>query len=112
MKRLKTFAIATALIAAPLLILPLVAHAQIPPTAQIEGKAVYGQGDALLGHVERVIRSASGAPAQVLVRPAGLRAGGPRSVSFKALQPRGDDLTAPLSKPEFDAMPAVTSPSP
>ncbi len=85
---------------------PLAAQADTPPSA-LEGKAVMGQDGALLGHVERVILSANGAPAQVLVRPKGPRAGGPRSLSYKALKPDGATLAAPLTKAEFDAMPAI-----
>ncbi|MDP3852818.1 hypothetical protein [Phenylobacterium sp.] len=87
---------------------PLGAHALAP---KLEGKAVIGQGGVLLGHVERVVLAASGAPAQVLVRPKGLRAAGPRSLSVKALKEDGDALIAPISKAEFDAMPAVELPA-
>ena len=93
-----------------LLSLPLAAHAFAQaagsPTG-LEGKAVIGQGGEVLGHVERVILGPNGAPAQVLVRPKGARAAGPRSLSFKVLKPQGDALAAPLTKAEFDAMPAV-----
>lgn len=86
---------------------PLSAHALAPA---LEGKAVIGQGGVVLGHVERVVLAANGAPAQVLVRPKGLRAAGPRSLSVKALKEDGDALVAPLSKAEFDAMPAIEPP--
>jgi len=81
------------------------AQAQAPA---LEGKAVLGQGGVVLGHVERVIYRDNGTPAQVLVRPAGPRmAAGPRSLSYSALRPSGDSLTAPLTQAEFNAMPAV-----
>lgn len=97
------------LIAALFLVsLPLTAQAAAPvDAAGLEGKAVIGQGGVVLGHVERVILGADGAPAQVLVRPKGVRAGGPRSLSVKALTVEGVSLSAPLTKAEFDAMPAI-----
>lgn len=97
------------LIAALLLLsLPPTARALAPgDAAAFEGKPVIGQGGVVLGHVERVILGADGAPAQVLVRPKGLRAGGPRSLSVKALKVEGGSLSAPLTKAEFDAMPAI-----
>ncbi len=91
-----------------LLSTPLAAQALAPGTAAgLEGKVVTGQGGVVLGQVERVILGADGAPAQVLVRPKGLRAGGPRSLSVKALKAEGAGLSAPLTKSEFDAMPAI-----
>jgi len=96
------------LIAALLLMSPLTAQAFAPGDAGgFEGKAVIGQGGVVLGHVERVILGSNGAPAQVLVRPNGVRAGGPRSLSVKALKVEGASLSAPLTKAEFDAMPAI-----
>lgn len=81
------------------------AHAQAP--AELEGKPVHGQGGVLLGHVEKVILRADGTAAQVLVRPKGQMAGGPRSLSRAALTVQADGLSAPLTQAEFNAMPAV-----
>lgn len=90
---------------------PVAALAQGTPAAAsadaLEGKPVRGQGGVLLGHVERVIRRADGAPAQVLVRPKGPPTAGPRSLAIGALKVEGDGLVAPLSQAEFNAMPAV-----
>lgn len=82
------------------------AHAQTPPSS-LEGRPVRGQDGSVLGYVERVILRSDGRPAQVLVRPRGPAAGGPRSLSFAALRVEGEGLTAPLTQAEFNAMPAV-----
>ncbi|WP_309642821.1 hypothetical protein [Phenylobacterium sp.] len=97
------------LIVACALSLPLASNAwsQAPSATALEGKAVVGQGGELLGHVERVVLAADGSPAQVLVRPKGVRAAGPRSLPVKVLKAQGEALAAPLTKAEFDSMPAV-----
>lgn len=93
--------LAAALSAAPAL-------AQAPASAPaLEGSTVRGADGATLGVVEKVVRHADGRPAQVLVRPKGLRAGGPKSLAYGAVRVENGQVTAPLTKPEFDAMPAM-----
>ncbi len=75
--------------------------------ASLEGRTVRGQGGVVLGHVERVILRADGSPVQVLVRPKGPRAGGPRSLAYSSLRVDGDGLSIPLNQAEFNAMPAI-----
>ncbi|MET3526912.1 hypothetical protein [Phenylobacterium koreense] len=87
------------------LLLAGAAHAQ--PASSLEGKIVRGQSGTVLGYVERVITRRDGTPAQVLVRPKGPAAAGPRSLAYKSLKFEGGDLTAPLTQAEFNAMPAV-----
>ncbi len=75
--------------------------------ASLEGRTVRGQGGVVLGQVERVILRADGSPVQVLVRPKGPRAGGPRSLAYSSLRVDGDGLSIPLNQAEFNAMPAI-----
>lgn len=106
------------------LVVPLVAFAPLHASAQApsaqtaardastssadwRGRPVRGQDGKVLGQVERVTSGPDGRPAQVLVRPKGMAAGGPRSLAYGSLTARGGSLHAPLSKAEFDAMPAI-----
>jgi len=73
----------------------------------LEGRTVRGADGATLGVVERVVRHADGRPVQVLVRPKGLRTGGPKSLAYSAVRLENDQVSVPLTKPEFDAMPSV-----
>lgn len=75
--------------------------------AALEGKPVLGAKGAILGHVERVTVTPDGKPGQILVRPKGLAAGGPRSIAFAAVQITRKGVQTPLSRAEFAAMPAV-----
>ena len=61
----------------------------------------------MLGAVERVTLRRDGSPAEVLVRPKGPRAGGPRSLAYSSLRVEGEALSTPLTMAEFNAMPAV-----
>lgn len=76
-------------------------------SADLSGKAVKGADGVLLGVVARVIAGPSGRPAQVLVQPSGRLSGGPRSLSAAGLTVAPDQLTTPLTKAEFEAMPVV-----
>lgn len=103
------------LITALALSVPAAGHAQPAPApspgaVSLEGLAVLDAKGEVLGHVERVITGAGGRPAQVLVRPKGARASGPRSLSFNALRQTDKGLQTPLTRAEFDAMPAVKTP--
>lgn len=71
------------------------------------GKTVRGRAGVVLGQVTRIIPSASGAAAQVLVTPRNNPAAGPRSVSVRGLVEAADGLQTPLTKAEFEAMPTV-----
>ena len=73
----------------------------------LEGKEVRASDGAVLGTIAKVIAGADGRPVQVLVQPKGARAAGPRSLPFRALTAQGDQYVIPLSKAEFDSMPAV-----
>lgn len=73
----------------------------------LEGREVRAADGAVLGTIAKVITGADGRPLQVLVQPKGARAAGPRSLPYKALSPEGDRFVIPLSKAEFDSMPAV-----
>ncbi|WP_340645029.1 PRC-barrel domain-containing protein [Phenylobacterium sp.] len=73
----------------------------------LEGREVRASDGAVLGTIAKVITGADGRPLQVLVQPKGVRAAGPRSLPYKALSPEGDQFVIPLSKAEFDSMPAV-----
>lgn len=90
---------------------PALAHAQAAPAPvaapALEGMAVLDAKGEILGHVDRVIMGPAGRPAQVLVRPKGVRAGGPRSLSFQAVRQTDKGLQTPLTRAEFDAMPAI-----
>ncbi|CAN5703300.1 hypothetical protein BH10PSE5_BH10PSE5_17210 [soil metagenome] len=73
----------------------------------LEGREVRAADGAVLGTIAKVIAGPDGRPLQVLVQPKGARAAGPRSLPYKALSPEGDRFVIPLSKAEFDSMPAV-----
>jgi hypothetical protein len=75
--------------------------------AALEGREVSAADGVVLGTIAKVIAGADGRPLQVLVQPKGARAAGPRSLPYKALSPEGDRFVIPLSKAEFDSMPAV-----
>lgn len=118
MTRLKTVYIAAAGLA---LAVGLPAQAQAPsasllgvdaaqggPAANaLVGRTVRGRGGVELGQVERVTQRRDGTPAEVLVRPKGPRAGGPRSLAYSSLRADGEALSTPLTMAEFNAMPAV-----
>lgn len=77
------------------------------PAPVLEGREVRAADGAVLGTIAKVITGADGRPVQVLVQPKGARAAGPRSLPYKALKPEGERYVIPLSKAEFDSMPAV-----
>lgn len=118
MTRLKT----TLLIAAGLVLagaLPVQAQAPSASTSGVNaaqggstasdlvGRTVLGRGGVVLGEVERVTLRRDGSPAQVLVRPKGPRAGGPRSLAYSSVRVDGEALTTPLTLAEFNAMPVI-----
>ena len=74
---------------------------------QIEGRNEIGADGILLGVVEKVVLNSKGRPAQVLVRPKGNKASGPHSIAFASLDQTIEGFVAPLTRAEFDAMPAV-----
>ena len=78
-----------------------------PFSEQMEGRPVLGADGALLGVVEKVVLNSKGRPAQVLVRPKDKKASGPHSLAFASLDQTSDGFVAPLTRAEFDAMPAV-----
>ena len=75
--------------------------------ASLEGREVRASDGAVLGTITKVIVGADGRPLQILVQPKGARPTGPRSLPYKALSAEGDRFVIPLSKAEFDSMPAV-----
>lgn len=84
------------------------ALAQAPAGAEsLQGRLVRDVKGVVLGTVERVILAADGRPAQVLVRPQWRAAAGLRSLSVAGLTRDEGGLITPLTKAEFDAMPAV-----
>jgi hypothetical protein len=84
--------------------------AQAPAAAQeLQGRTVLGADGAVLGEVERVTTRSDGRPAQVLVRPKGQHPAGLRSLAYAALKIEGGAVSVPLTKAEFNAMPAVES---
>ena len=85
--------------------LATLSQAQAPEA--LVGREVHAADGALLGSITRVILGADGRPLQVLVQPKGNRAAGPRSLPFKALKSEGQQYVIPLSKAEFDSIPAV-----
>ena len=118
MTRLKT----TLLVAAGLVLAgALPAQAQAPSASSLGvnaaqggsvasdlvGRTVLGRGGVVLGEVERVTLRRDGSPAQVLVRPKGPRAGGPRSLAYSSVRVDGAALSTPLTLAEFNAMPAI-----
>lgn len=84
-----------------------VAAARAQPAEALEGRPVLAADGRVLGRVERVIRAPDGRPLQVLVRPAGIPAAGPRSLSADALEVTPQGVRAPLTRAEFNAMPPV-----
>lgn len=83
-----------------------VAWAQSKPDV-IEGQAVFGADGVLLGVVEQVVRRPDGHPAQLLVRPKGKKSGSPHSLAFAGVESKPEGFITPLTRAEFDAMPAV-----
>ncbi|WP_310541267.1 PRC-barrel domain-containing protein [Phenylobacterium sp.] len=75
--------------------------------ASLEGREVRAADGVVLGTITKVIVGADGGPLQILVQPKGARPTGPRSLPYKALSADGDRFVIPLSKAEFDSMPAV-----
>lgn len=78
--------------------------------ASLQGRAVLDAKGDVLGSVERVVAGPDGKPAQILVRPKGLRAGGPRSLAARSVTLTEKGVRTPLTRAEFEAMPAVESP--
>ena len=86
----------------------LPAAAQAPPSAQaLQGQTVRGAKGVVLGVVERVTLTPDGRPAQILVRPKGLRPGGMHSLAVSSVILGPEGVTAPITKAEFDAMPPI-----
>lgn len=101
-------------LSALLLSMALPAAAQTPagetpgPSAQaLQGQTVRGAKGVVLGVVERVVTAPDGRPTQILVRPKGLRPGGARSLSVGGVALGAEGVATPITKAEFDAMPAV-----
>jgi hypothetical protein len=86
---------------------PVLAQTPTGGAPALEGRTVRGADGAALGVVERVVRHADGRPVQVLVRPKGVRSGGPKSLAYGAVHMEKDEVSVPLTKPEFDAMPSL-----
>lgn len=98
--------------------LPAAAQTPATPSAQhsgriraLEGAPVIGKDGVVLGRVERATLGPDGRPAQLLVRPQGLRASGPRSLAFDAVRITEKGVETPLTRAEFQAMPAVETPA-
>lgn len=81
------------------------AAARVAPSLQ--GRPVLDAKGDVIGTVERVAPGPDGRPAQILVRPKGLRAGGPRSLELRSVTLTEKGLRTPLTRSEFEAMPAV-----
>ncbi len=109
-----------ALLALAILAAPLHVAAQNPgaqnPGAQnpgamtpqaLQGQTVRGAKGVVLGTVERVTTAPDGRAAQILVRPKGLHPGGARSLAVAGVVLGPDGVSTPITKAEFDAMPAV-----
>ena len=73
----------------------------------LQGRAVLDAKGAVIGSVERVVAGPDGKPDQILVRPKGLRAGGPRSLAARSVSLTEKGVQVPLTRAEFEAMPAV-----
>lgn len=88
--------------------LPAAAQSPAPPSAQaLQGQTVRGAKGVVLGVVERVTLTPGGRPAQILVRPKGLRPGGVHSLAVSSITLGADGVTVPITKAEFDAMPPI-----
>ena len=100
---------AAALAAAPLSALPLAAHAQAQTQSAdaFQGRTVRDAKGVMLGVIEKVVLDAHGRPAQALVRVVGHPSAGVRSLAVSGLVADGAGFSTPLTKAEFDAMPAV-----
>ena len=79
----------------------------LPDPATSVGRSVFGVDGVVLGVVEKVILNSKGRPAQVLVHPKGKKSLGPRSLAIDSLDETAEGFVAPLTRAEFDAMPAV-----
>ena len=102
--------LALAILAAPLHVAAQNPGAQNPgamtPQA-LQGQTVRGAKGVVLGTVERVTTAPDGRAAQILVRPKGLHPGGARSLAVAGVVLGPDGVSTPITKAEFDAMPAV-----
>lgn len=83
------------------------AQEAVARSASLEGRPVTDAKGDVIGHVERVVAGPDGKPAQILVRPKGLRAGGPRSLAARSVSLTEKGVRIPLTRAEFEAMPAV-----
>jgi len=99
--------LAAALVTAPLSILPAAAQAQAQAAEAYQGRTVRDAKGVLLGVIEKVVLDARGRPAQALVRVQGHPSAGLRSLAVSGLVADGAGFSTPLTKAEFDAMPAV-----
>ncbi|WP_304170589.1 hypothetical protein [Phenylobacterium aquaticum] len=101
-------ALAAVLLAAPLAAAPLAAaQAQVLDAPALQGRTVHDVKGVVLGVIEKVVLDARGRPAQVLVRVQGHPSAGLRSLAISGLAADGAGFTTPLSKAEFESMPAV-----
>lgn len=78
-----------------------------PSVRALQGQTVRGAKGVVLGTVERVVTATDGRPSQILVRPKGLHPGGARSLSVAGVALGPEGVTTPITKAEFDAMPAI-----
>lgn len=101
------FILAAALLAAPISAVPLTAQAQVQGADAFQGRTVRDPKGVALGVVEKLVRDRTGRPAQVLVRVQGHPSAGLRSLAVSGLVADGAGFSTPLTKAEFDAMPAV-----
>lgn len=105
--------LAAALFAAPLSALPVSAQAQAQAQATVKradalrGRPLHDAKGVMLGVIEKVVLDAHGQPAQVLVGVVGHPSVGLRSLSVSGLVADGAGFSTPLTKAEFDSMPAV-----
>lgn len=103
--------LAAALFAAPLSALPVSAQAQAQATVKsadaLRGRPLHDAKGVMLGVIEKVVLDAHGQPAQVLVGVVGHPSVGLRSLSVSGLVADGAGFSTPLTKAEFDSMPAV-----
>jgi hypothetical protein len=88
---------------------PVLAQTPAAAVQDLQGRIVLGADGAVLGEVERVTTRSDGRPAQVLVRPKGQHPAGLRSLAYAALKIEAGAVSVPLTKAEFNAMPAVES---
>lgn len=101
------FLFVAALLTASLSVLPATAYAQGQAGDAYQGRAVRDAKGVVLGVIEKVVLDARGRPAQALVRVQGHPSAGLRSLAVSGLVADAAGFTTPLTKAEFDAMPAV-----